>query len=228
MKPFVSAVITAAGLGLRFNNDGSNLPKQFRPLGGVPVLSRTVAAFSEMACIDEIVVTLPQCYLFDLPFNKISALTTGGANRQASVYEALQRVSKNADIVLIHDGVRPFVTEGLVEEIIRCVEQGYAALAAVRPTDTVKQADGEGIVVSTPDRDNLWLAQTPQGFNYSVIMQAHGLALREGFVGTDDCMLAERYGLARVKIVEGLRENLKITTPSDMRMAEMILNTKFT
>jgi 2-C-methyl-D-erythritol 4-phosphate cytidylyltransferase len=224
MKKFVSVIITAAGLGRRFDSSGTELPKQFHMIKGVPILSRTVAAFDRMERVDEIIVTLPAGYLIELPSSKISAVITGGTDRQQSVYEALRRVSKNADIVLIHDGVRPFVTERCASDVIRRAEEGYAAVAGVRPADTVKQTDGGGTVVNTPDRDTLWLAQTPQGFTYDVITQAHELAERDGYKGTDDCMLVERYKLAPVKIVEGDAQNIKITTKQDLIFAEMFLN----
>ncbi len=222
MKKYVSVVITAAGLGRRFDESGR--PKQFHSLGGVSVLARTVAAFDRMDCVDEIIVTLPAGHSADLPFTKINAITTGGADRQKSVYEALCCVSGNADIVLIHDGVRPFVTERCVADVIRCAGEGYAAVAGVRPVESVKQAGGDGIVINSPDRDSIWLAQTPQGFTYEVIMRAHELAKRDGYTGTDDAVLVTRYGLAAAKMVQGDRENIKITTKQDLLLARMFLN----
>jgi 2-C-methyl-D-erythritol 4-phosphate cytidylyltransferase len=223
----VSVIITAAGMGRRL---GGERPKQFHILGGQPVLSHTLAAFS-LDGITEIIVTVPRTYLkFTekeiVPGNKkITAVISGGADRQSSVYTALKTVDPCTDIVLVHDGVRPFVSEKTIRDVISCAAEGYAAVAGVRATDTMKQSDPEGWVYSTPDRDTLWHVQTPQGFPYKVIHKAHELAARDGYAGTDDSILVERYKLARVKMVSGERRNIKITTAEDMIYGEAILNT---
>jgi 2-C-methyl-D-erythritol 4-phosphate cytidylyltransferase len=192
-------------------------------LSGLPVVSHSINTFDAMECVSEIVLALPASYA-DY-FSSAHTTVIGGQNRQQSVYNALQAVSPQTDVVLIHDGARPFVSRRLIEDIIECAGQGHAAVAGVPATDTIKQTDALGWVTHSPDRSGLWSIQTPQGFPYGVIIQAHRQAAAEGFVGTDDSMLVERYALARVKIIPGERLNLKITTPEDMIFAEAVLHT---
>jgi 2-C-methyl-D-erythritol 4-phosphate cytidylyltransferase len=217
----ISVIIAAAGTGRRF---GTQLPKQFTPLAGVPVLARTVEAFDRHDLIDEIVLAVPYGYTgyIQSGYHKITAVLEGGADRQSSVYAALGAVSPQTGIVLVHDGVRPFVSGRLIRNITAAAGEGYAAVAGVRVTDTVKQTDPGGWVVSTPDRDTLWNIQTPQGFPYPVLLKAHERARTEGFTGTDDAMLVERYNLARVRIIEGDKRNIKITEPEDILYGEAL------
>jgi 2-C-methyl-D-erythritol 4-phosphate cytidylyltransferase len=219
---FVSAVITAAGSGRRFC---AGEPKQLVHLNGEPVVSRTVSVFDALDCINEIILVLPGDFIqsFEVKSKKTTRVC-GGSNRQQSVYAGLRAANRDADIVLVHDGVRPFASEKIIRAVIDCAAEGYAAVAGIKTTDTIKQTDAENWVQITPERENLWQVQTPQGFPYKILMQAHELAEKEHYIGTDDSMLVERYKLAKAKMVEGDKRNIKITTPDDMLYAKMILN----
>lgn len=227
----VAVIVTAGGTGVRF---GGSTPKQFASLDGIPVLARTLAVFEQISRVTEMIVTVPNGYedftkktiLEAYGITKVTAVITGGGDRQASVYKALLALNTGTQIVLIHDGVRPFVKENAVMEIIACVEQGYAAIAGTKMTDTVKIANRDGLVTATPDRDTLWCVQTPQGFTYESIIRAHEMAAADGFRGTDDGVLVERAGLAPVMMVEGGRHNIKITTPEDIIIGESLFRMK--
>ncbi len=223
----VTAVITAAGKGTRMN---SSINKQYIELGGMPVLARTIAAFQKCGQVDEIVVVINE---EDIQFckdsiidryglNKVKTLVSGGAERQNSVYKGLCAVDDKCGIVLIHDGARPFVS---IENIVASIENAriYRACGVgVKIKDTVKISNSDGFVSSTPDRNNLWSIQTPQSFDYRIIMKAHEEAIRNNYIGTDDMMLVEKMGIP-VKIVEGSYKNIKITTPEDIIIGEAIL-----
>lgn len=223
----VTAVITAAGKGTRMN---SSINKQYIELGGMPVLARTIAAFQKCGQVDEIVVVINE---EDIQFckdsiidryglNKVKTLVSGGAERQNSVYKGLCAVDDKCGIVLIHDGARPFVP---IENIVASIENAriYRACGVgVKIKDTVKISNSDGFVSSTPDRNNLWSIQTPQSFDYRIIMKAHEEAIRNNYIGTDDMMLVEKMGIP-VKIVEGSYKNIKITTPEDIIIGEAIL-----
>ena len=224
----VSAIITAGGQGLRF---GGNMPKQFTDLGGMPVLARTLSVFDRMDEITDIVVTVPKEYiqttkklLHTYHFQKTAQVLAGGDNRQASVYHALAALDGGTDIVLIHDGVRPFVSERVIRTVIAEAAKGTAAVAGVKMTDTVKETDAEGFIERTVPRERLWSVQTPQGFPYAMILHAHTQAAAENYLGTDDGMLAERFSAARIKMVEGDRTNIKITAPEDMRLGAAMIH----
>jgi 2-C-methyl-D-erythritol 4-phosphate cytidylyltransferase len=195
-------------------------------LGDRSILSHTVHAFTGLDIISEIIVVLPASHVHEwvLADSRVRVMS-GGANRQQSVYNALQQVNPQADVVLIHDGARPFVSERLIREVIREAMTGCAAIAGVPAVDTVKQADPQGWVLHTPERANLWNVQTPQGFPYKIILQAHEQAATDGITGTDDSMLVEFYKLTKVKMVLGERRNIKITTPEDLLYAEALLHT---
>ncbi len=227
LSGYVTAVITAAGKGTRMN---SSINKQYIELGGMPVLARTIAAFQACGQVDEIVVVINE---EDIQFcknsiidryglNKVKTLVSGGAERQNSVYKGLCEVDNKCEIVLIHDGARPFVS---IENIVACIEnaRSYRACGVgVKIKDTVKISNSEGFVFSTPDRNNLWSIQTPQSFDYRLIMKAHEEAIRNNYIGTDDMVLVEKMGIP-VKIVEGSYNNIKITTPEDIIIGEAIL-----
>ncbi len=219
---FVSAVIVAAGKGLRLK---SSTPKQFLELQGKPILAHAIESFAQ-AKVDEIVLVLGDVSDFSQIKNSISIqpiITPGGSNRQASVYLGLLRVSKNADIVLIHDGVRPFVTSDDVNYIIHQAAEKGNCIYAVRQNETIKVCDETGVITSTPNRAALWVAQTPQAFDYKTIMLAHQQAEADGFLGTDDAQLVERLG-RRVFVIEGSYKNIKITTEEDLARARSTMN----
>lgn len=223
----VTAVITAAGKGTRMN---SSINKQYIELGGMPVLARTIAAFQECGQVDEIVVVINE---EDIQFcknsiidryglNKVKTLVSGGTERQNSVYKGLCEVDNKCEIVLIHDGARPFVSNQIIVASIENARSYRACGVGVKLKDTVKISNSEGFVSSTPDRNNLWSIQTPQSFDYRIIMKAHEEAIRNNYIGTDDMVLVEKMGIP-VKIVEGSYNNIKITTPEDIIIGEAIL-----
>jgi 2-C-methyl-D-erythritol 4-phosphate cytidylyltransferase / 2-C-methyl-D-erythritol 2,4-cyclodiphosphate synthase len=218
---FVSAIIAAAGRGERLG--GSRL-KQLLVVGGRPILERSVAAFLHHPDIDEIVVALPSELVGDPPgylqqSAKPMRLVAGGARRRDSVARAFQQVAAHADVVLVHDAARPFVSAQLIGRIIAAASESGAALAALPARDTVKlaQSDDGSLVKETLPRESIFLAQTPQAFRREVLRDA--LALNEA--ATDEAALAERAGHA-VRLVEGEASNIKITVPDDLKVAEAI------
>ena len=227
----IFALIPAAGMGKRMGS-GSN--KQYLLLDGMPILARTVAVFEASPLIDGIYLVSPEQ---EIPFcrsevverygfTKVRAIVPGGAERQHSVHNGLRAIEGIAadDLVLIHDGVRPFVTAAMLEESVAAAQASGAAIVAVPVKDTVKVVR-EGVIAETPPREQLWLAQTPQAFRYGLIRAAHDEAAADGFLGTDDASLMERQGKP-VQVVRGDYTNIKITTPEDMILAEAFLKEK--
>ena len=145
----------------------------------------------------------------------------GGEERQDSIYNGLQKVDKNCDIVLIHDGARPFVSHSIIDESIKVAQEKQAAVVGVPVRDTIKVVE-DGIVKHSPQRSTLWSAQTPQTFKYDLIMRAYEEAYKHNYYGTDDAMLVEHLGQS-VSMVMGSYENIKITNPEDINVAEQIL-----
>ncbi len=221
-KLFCSAVIVAAGSGKRMRTDK---PKQFLELCGKTIIERTVGIFADCSFINEIIVVssedgIKECKkLIDVRGIKY---VIGGSERYESVYNGLKSVSENSDIVIIHDGVRPFVTESIIREsVLSAVEYGACA-AGVKSKDTVKICDKDGFVKETPDRSMVYSIQTPQTFRRSIIDDAYQRARLSGIFGTDDAALVENAGY-RVKIIEGSYENIKITTPDDLIVGEKLM-----
>lgn len=216
----VSAVIAAGGRGLRF---GAVQPKQFLSLGGRSILERAVDVFRNCDIVDDLVVALPHEMAADPPASLLARgkpleIVAGGERRQDSVAHAFARVSDRADIVVIHDAARPFVTDDTIRRTVAAAAETGAAIAAIAARDTVKRAGANRIVSATLPREEIYLAQTPQAFRTSVLREA--LAL--GVDATDEAMLAERAGHV-VQIVEGDPRNMKITTPEDLATAERLL-----
>lgn len=226
MKPICTAVIVAAGKGRRM---GTEVSKQFLPLGGKEILAHTVEKFEKASAIRDIILVAGADSLQDVRemasdygWKKVVSVIEGGKERQDSVYNGLKQVSADTEIVLIHDGVRPFVTEKIMEaSILAAVEMG-GCVAGVPAKDTIKVCDGENIAIATPDRSTLWQIQTPQTFRKALILQAYEAARKEGFIGTDDASLAERSGYP-VKIIMGSYRNIKITTREDLLIGEAFL-----
>jgi 2-C-methyl-D-erythritol 4-phosphate cytidylyltransferase len=222
-----AAIIVAAGQGARM---GGALSKQYLLLDGVPILRRTLDAFTQSELFDEIIVVvasadMDRCrehILNGLPPELPLRLVAGGRERQESVFNGLEAVNgRDDDAVLIHDGVRPFVSS---EALARCLETAHlhgAGILAVPVRDTLKVADEDGCIAKTLDRAGIWQAQTPQGFRLGLIREAHRRAREDGVCGTDDAQLVERLE-RRVMIVAGKRINIKITTPEDLSLAEAI------
>lgn len=236
----VIVIIPAAGLGTRMTTaTKSRQParsKQFTELGGVPILLHTLRKFCGNSRVSEIYVALRKDEIrpfrgrlekqaSDLLSKKVE-LVEGGEHRQQSVANALAAVSASADdVVLVHDAVRPFVTNEIIDEVIHGAEKYGAAIAGMPAVDTVKQVErtSEGaLITATLPRERLVMAQTPQGFRYNVIRKAFDEALADGFMGTDEASLVERSGHP-VAVVMGSPRNIKITTPSDMELAEFYL-----
>lgn len=223
----VGVIVVAAGKGLRM---GGQMPKQHLPLAGKPVLARTLEAFEHMEQVHSVVLVVgpgdeARCsgYIARYRLHKVHAVVTGGGERQASVYQGLLALDPEVEWVLVHDGVRPFVTPEETAECLAAARKHGAAVVAVPVKDTVKIVEPDGKIASTPDRSTVWAIQTPQAFRVRDLAAAHELAMREGFTGTDDAMLVERTGQP-VYVVRGGYHNLKITTPEDLEWAEYRLN----
>jgi len=226
MKPICTAVIVAAGKGKRM---GTDISKQFLPLCGKEILTHTVEVFEKADRIRDIVLVTGtdslkdvQDMVWEYGWQKVISVVAGGKERQDSVWNGLQAVSEDTEIVLIHDGVRPFVTEEILDlSIETAVEMGGCA-AGVPAKDTIKVCNSENIAVDTPDRSTLWQIQTPQTFRKELIVKAYEQAKAEGFVGTDDASLAENSGYS-VKVIMGSYRNIKITTKEDLLIGEAFL-----
>lgn len=223
-KPFVTAVIVAAGNSTRMG--GVN--KQFLLIDGVPVLIRTLLAFSQSDMIDEIIVAareedIPKMFAMIKEYKvlKVTDIVKGGKTRQESVFNAIRRSSPLSEYFAIHDGARPLVTEEIIEDTVREAFLTGAAATGVRVKDTVKVVNENGFITATPDRNYLWAVHTPQVFERRLYLSAIDNVLNSEMF-TDDCKLLEEYG-AEVKMVEGSYENIKITTPEDTDIAQAIL-----
>lgn len=222
--PFTVAIVPAAGSGSRM---GGSSPKQFLRVGGVPVLVRTLQALGRSRLIGGIVVVAPpgvvertRRLLHRHRVPRVLAVVAGGRERQESVWLGLQAVPATTDLVVVHDGVRPFITGALARAVVDAAAHFGAAACGIPVRETVKRAR-EGFVDATVDRGGLWLVQTPQAFRRALLWEAHEKARRDGFLGTDDAVLVERVG-APVRMVMGLVENLKITTPGDLARARVL------
>jgi len=222
--PKISVIIPAAGSGKRM---GGSTSKQYLTIGDRPILIETLIVFNASPYIDEIILVSPPD---DLPLikkmlkgyslNKVSKIVEGGKERQDSISNGLDALDPSSSIVLVHDGVRPFISDEIIKELIDTVNQYGAAIVAVPVKDTVKKIWDAAIIETVP-RENLWLAQTPQAFRAKIIIDAYANAEEKGLMGTDDASLVEAMGLD-VKIVMGSYENIKITTPEDLVFAEAI------
>jgi 2-C-methyl-D-erythritol 4-phosphate cytidylyltransferase len=224
----VSAIIAAAGKGIRMKGPTR---KQYLELSGKPVLSYPLIAFDDCALIEEIFLVIPKEDISDCRNNIISLLdlrkkvhlVPGGVHRQDSVYNGLLSVSKKTDIIVIHDGVRPFIrSEDLTACILFAKDVG-ACILGTPASDTLKRVEKSQIIEETLDRENIWLTQTPQAFKYDLILKAHEVARRDGVIGTDDASLVERLG-KDVKIINGTKYNIKITVKEDLAVANALID----
>ncbi|HWJ88888.1 MAG TPA: bifunctional 2-C-methyl-D-erythritol 4-phosphate cytidylyltransferase/2-C-methyl-D-erythritol 2,4-cyclodiphosphate synthase [Pelagibacterium sp.] len=222
----IVALVVAAGRGERAGGDG--LPKQYREVAGVPLLARTLRALLAIPTITKVVPVIgpDQGALFaalGLADPRLAAPVTGGETRQVSVFNGLQALADTApDIVLIHDGARPFVDAALVSRVVAALDDASGALPVTLVTDTIKRSLDGKTVGGTEDRTQLFAAQTPQGFHFPAIYDAHrrAIAMSDGF--TDDAAIAEWAGLS-VALAEGDTSNIKITLPDDFARAERLL-----
>lgn len=208
------------------------MKKPLIPLSNSPVLAHTLLPFERSPLIDAIILVVPnddrEMYRKEIVaasgFRKVIDVASGGAERQDSVRAALDALADSWDIIVVHDGARPFVTVDLIERAVKEAMKGGAAIAAVPVKDTIKEV-ANGKVTRTVPRDGLWSVQTPQAFRAEVLREAHERAVEDSFSGTDDAALVERLGHA-VSIVEGSYENIKITTPEDIVVGEAILRAR--
>jgi len=223
----VTALVPAAGMGKRM---GKAVAKQFLPLGGKPMLAHTLLAFQRSPEIDEIIPILSEedmeTCLRDVieafHITKVKTLVVGGKERQDSVYNGIRKLEKDATVILVHDGVRPFVTHKMIRECVEFVRKGECVAVGVPLKDTVKEVDSTGIVRQTLERSRLWAIQTPQAFPVKVLRKAYDESYKNKVYGTDDATLVERSG-NKVRVLMGSYENIKITTPEDLILAEEIL-----
>lgn len=204
------------------------LDKLFALLGNIPLLAHSIMAFNESPSIDTIVISTSarnfrdvQELIRDLGLEKVECVVEGGARRQDSVLKALRELD-GRDIVLVHDGARPFIDESMIERAISTASKSAAATAAVPVKDTIKVANPDMTVSDTPTRDLLWAAQTPQAFAYDLILEAHSLI---DYDVTDDAAMIEAIGHP-VYLFMGSYDNIKVTTPEDLHIAEAILRSR--
>jgi len=223
----VCAVILAAGKGYRMAA-GKN--KQFIDINGRPVLYHTLKAFEQSVAVDEIVLVCAKSEIGycrekiveKYVFEKVKSIVSGGAERQDSVLSGLRAV-KGCGLVLIHDGARPFVTNRIIEEGIRCAREFGASACGVTPKDTIKVRDESGFSECTLDRSRLFSVQTPQCFRLDMILSCYEKIQTGGILFTDDTSVAEYFG-HKVFLYEGSYDNIKITTPEDLTLGESILS----
>ena len=235
--PCFAAIVLAAGSGLRMNSDTK---KQFMMLGDAPIVIHSLRAFEYNRNISSIVLVtgkedmqyaLELCTAYGI--SKVHDIAEGGNTRFRSVYNGIRSVPEGTDYVLIHDGARPLVSDGLINRCCDLVTGYKACVAAVPATDTIKVGDASGYAVETLDRSRLWSIQTPQAFSYPLIMDAYDkLFVTINTYGsdetkiTDDAVIVESMSSYRIKLVNGDRDNIKITTPEDLVIAEALYKAK--
>jgi 2-C-methyl-D-erythritol 4-phosphate cytidylyltransferase len=233
-KKLCVAVVLAAGQGKRM---GTSVQKQYIELEGKPLIYYALRTFQESEIIDAVVLVVGKGQVsyaeneirLKYDFSKVRAIVEGGKERYDSVWKGLKAVDlKQEDsYIFIHDGARPFVDEGILRRGYETVEQFRACVAGVPSKDTVKVADQDGFAVNTPERKYVWIIQTPQVFERSLIMEAYARLMEEEHADvTDDAMAVERMMKLPVKLFEGSYQNVKITTPEDLEIAKVFLRTK--
>ena len=221
------ALIPAAGQGKRMGGAHS---KPYLLLEVKPILAHTLLELERCPLVDEVVLIVERGELEHarasvveaFRLQKVGAILAGGLQRQDSVWEGLKTVEDDCDLVMVHDGVRPFISQEMLARSIQGAIDWGASIAAVPAKDTVKLVSDQHMVLKTPDRKSVFLVQTPQTFKRDVLRRAYRQAMEDGFYATDEASLVERLGLP-VKVVEGSYENIKITTPEDLAVGEMIL-----
>lgn len=219
-----SAIIVAAGSGKRMK---ANINKQFLCINKKEVLAHAIEKFYRCDEIDEIIVCIrkdEENMFRELIVEKYGyeniKIAYGGAERQDTIKNGLEKLDENSEIVLIHDGARPFITEEIIKDAVEKTKEYGATVVGVPVKDTIKIVK-DGVIEDTPDRSIVWAAQTPQSFKRDIVEKAYKKAYEEGFYGTDDAMLAEKVGY-RVHMVMGSYDNIKITSPEDLGFAESI------
>ena len=228
-----TAIVLAAGQGKRMH---SKIQKQFMELDGMPVLCYSLRCFQESPLIRDVILVTGEEYVFwckeeiveKYGFTKVSAVVSGGKERYDSVYEGL-RACKDTEYVLIHDGARPLVDNEIIVRSMHTVEKEKACVAGMPVKDTIKVSDELRYSANTPDRKSLWQIQTPQCFEYALLAQSYDKLFSDMSYGksvpaiTDDAMIVEYGSDTKVKLIEGSYENIKVTTPEDMGIAELFL-----
>ena len=220
-------VIVAAGTGSRMN---MGINKQFIKLEGKEIIAYTIEKFYNNSNIEDIVVVVKEDEsdffkkeILDKYNFKNIKIAYGGKERQDSVYNGLKLLDKKCHVVLIHDGARPFVSDKIIDNCIEEAKNHKAVVVGVPVKDTIKVIDKDKYIVDTPNRSVLWAVQTPQTFDYNILIDSYKDAFKNGFYGTDDAMRVERIG-AQVKMVEGSYNNIKITTQEDLNIGSQILS----
>lgn len=223
-----SVVVVAAGSARRMEG----IDKVMAPLGGVPILVRTLRVFQQSPDVHEIVIVTREdlleeicniCKAYNL--DKVSATVIGGAERVLSVRAGIDRVRRDAQLIAIHDGARPFLSQAVLGAVLRQAKQSGAAAPAIPVSDTVKRVDGTELITETVDRSCLRAVQTPQVFQADLIRAAIKKAVEDNAPVTDDCSAVERLGIG-VVLTPGDRENIKVTTPFDMVLGQAILDAR--
>ena len=221
-----TAIILAAGKGNRMK---SGINKQYINLKGRPILSYTLEVFFSCDSIEEIIAVINpkdeeyfNAVLNEFELNKSVKMVFGGDERQQSVQKGLERIGDSADIIVIHDGARPFITCKMIEDCIAGAKRYAAVTVGVPVKETIKAVDEEGFISDTLNRESIWIAQTPQAFKRDIIVQAHTMAQIDKRTATDDAMLVE-YLNYNVKMIPGEYNNIKITTKEDLIIAESII-----
>ena len=219
---YCGAVIVAAGTASRMGG----IDKVMAPLEGEPMIVRTVRTFQNCSAVKEIVIVtredlIPKITSLCGKFEKVTAVVAGGKDRAESVKNGLRMLSNKVKLAAVQDGARPLITEAVIDRTIRAAHTYGAAAPAIPVKDTVKVVEG-GIVSATPDRATLKAVQTPQVFDIDLLKGALKKAFEDGAAITDDCSAVERMGF-KVRIVEGDERNIKVTTPMDLKIAEMLL-----
>ena len=219
-------VIVAAGTGSRMN---MGINKQFIKLEGKEIIAYTIEKFYNNSNIEDIVVVVKEDEseffkkeILDKYNFKNVKIAYGGKERQDSVYNGLKLLEEKCDVVLIHDGARPFVSDKIIDKSIEEAKEHKAIVVGVPVKDTIKVIDNDKNIVDTPNRSVLWAVQTPQTFDYNILIDAYKDAFKNKFYGTDDAMLVERIGY-KVKMLEGSYNNIKITTQEDLNIGSQIL-----
>ncbi len=222
--PRVAAVVPAGGSGRRL---GGGVPKQYVVLAGEPLLLRSLRPLLADARVEWVVIALPPGDAAAPPpwlagLDPRLRFVSGGDERGDSVRQALGAVPEEAEIVVVHDAARPLLSAAVLDRCISAAAEGYGAVAAIPLSDTVKEVDEHGRVTGTPDRRLLWRAQTPQAFPRAMVVDAYRRAAADGLSATDDAGVVEAYG-GEVRVVEGSPDNLKVTRPADVVVAEALL-----
>ena len=224
----VTAIIVAAGAGRRIGGDVS---KTYLPIAGRPLVLRTLDRIFSAKSVEKVVLVvaadeLERCGALVRGDSKLRErpclLQTGGQTRQQSAKRGLEKVGAETDIVILHDGARPFVSAGLIDRSVEAAAQKGAVVVGLPARDTIKVVGGDRLIQTTPDRSSLWEIQTPQVFQRELIVAAHEQAERDGVEVMDDAMVVERFGRP-VYVLEGERTNFKITLPEDIWLAEMMI-----